>query len=307
MAESSAIEWTDATWNPVTGCTKVSPGCKFCYAERLTERFGRQRFADVILHPERLELPLRWRGSKRIFVNSMSDLFHNAVPATFIDQVFAVMARATDHTFQVLTKRADRLVHWHRGGPQVRSIPENVWVGVSVESASYLWRVDRLRQVDAVVRFVSAEPLLGPLGGLDLAGIAWVITGGESGGPPERALVESTGRGLRPKVEALGWVREIRDLCQQAGVAFFHKQWGGPTPKAGARRLDGREWSEYPSGVEFGDTGSEPGKGLTKACSRRRFADAPAPRLKPGVDMTSVVKLRASPIAITAQARHPQH
>lgn len=246
MAESSAIEWTDATWNPVTGCTKVSPGCKFCYAERLTERFGRQRFTDVILHPERLELPLRWRGSKRIFVNSMSDLFHDAVPASFIDQVFVMMARATDHTFQLLTKRVDRLVHWHRGGPAMRSIPENVWVGVSVESAAYLWRVDRLRQVDAAVRFVSAEPLLGPLHGLDLTGIAWVITGGESGGPPERSLVESIAPGWRPKEEALGWVREIRNLCGEAGVAFFHKQWGGPTPKAGGRRLDNREWSEYP-------------------------------------------------------------
>jgi protein gp37 len=246
VADRSAIEWTDATWNPVTGCTKVSPGCKFCYAERLTERFGRQRFTDVLLHPDRLELPLRWRTPRRVFVNSMSDLFHDAVPTTFIDQVFKVMGRTTQHTFQVLTKRADRLVEWHRGGASVRAIPSNVWVGVSVESAGYLWRIDRLREIDAAVRFVSAEPLLGPLSGLDLTGISWVITGGESGGPPARALVEASPRGLRPKDEALRWVREVRDLCLRRGVPFFHKQWGGPTPKSGGRRLDGREWSQYP-------------------------------------------------------------
>ncbi|MGH7310668.1 MAG: DUF5131 family protein [Candidatus Rokuibacteriota bacterium] len=249
MGDRSAIEWTDATWNPVTGCTKVSPGCKFCYAERVTERFGRQRFTDVILHPDRLELPLRWHAPRRVFVNSMSDLFHDAVPAALIDQVFEVIARANQHTFQVLTKRPDRLVEWHRGGARVKPIPRNAWIGVSVESRAYLWRVDRLRRVDGLVRFISAEPLLGSLTGLDLTGINWVITGGESGGSQPRALVEASPRGLRPKEEALRWVREIRDRCLQSGVAFFHKQWGGPTPKSGGRRLDGREWSQYPDTV----------------------------------------------------------
>ncbi len=247
MALDSAIEWTDATWNPVTGCTKVSPGCKFCYAERLTERFGQQPFAEIRLQRERLILPLRWRGGRRIFVNSMSDLFHEQVPDAFISEVFDVMSGAPRHVFQVLTKRPDRLLEWYQSGAWPRPIPPHVWLGVSVESAAYLWRVDRLRDVDVATRFISAEPLLGPLTGLDLKGIAWVITGGESGGPPERALVESTERGVRPKTAAIRWVRELRDQCRAAGVAFFHKQWGGRTPKAGGRILDGREWSEYPA------------------------------------------------------------
>jgi protein gp37 len=251
MALDSAIEWTDATWNPVTGCTKISSGCKFCYAERLTERFGRQRFTEIRLHPDRLTLPLRWRGARRIFVNSMSDLFHEEVPTGFINQVFDVMARAPQHVFQVLTKRPERLLAWHRSGAWPHAIPAHVWLGVSVESAPYLWRVDRLRAVDVAIRFISAEPLLGPLSGLTLEGVSWVITGGESGGPPERALVESTERGVRPKVDALPWVREIRDLCRAYGVAFFHKQWGGRTPKAGGRMLDNREWSQYP-GLDIG-------------------------------------------------------
>jgi protein gp37 len=247
MGDNSAIEWTDATWNPVTGCTKVSPGCKFCYAERLTDRFGRQPFTEIRLHPERLTLPLRWRITRRIFVNSMSDLFHEKVPDVFINQVFDVMAQAPQHVFQVLTKRSQRLLAWQRSGIWPRLIPAHVWLGVSVESAAYLWRVDQLREVDVAVRFISAEPLLGSLRSLSLEGIAWVITGGESGGPAERALVEPTERGLRPKALALGWVREIRDLCQANGVAFFHKQWGGRTQKSGGRMLDGREWSEYPT------------------------------------------------------------
>lgn len=246
MGAQSTIEWTDATWNPVTGCTKISPGCKFCYAERLTDRFGRQRFTDVLLHPDRLALPLRWRTPKRIFVNSMSDLFHEQVPDTFITQVFDVMMRASQHTFQVLTKRPDRLCEWRKSGMWPKSIPAHVWVGVSVESTEYLWRIDRLREVEAPVRFVSAEPLLGPLTNLDLSGIQWVITGGESGGGSSRSLVEKTKLGLRPKPEALRWIRHIRDLCARQGVAFFHKQWGGYTPKAGGRMLDGAEWSQYP-------------------------------------------------------------
>lgn len=246
MGAASAIEWTEATWNPVTGCTKVSPGCKFCYAERLTERFGRQKFTEIVLHPSRLELPLRWRTPRRIFVNSMSDLFHERIPDAFIDQIFNVMMRANHHIFQVLTKRPDRLLMWHRGGQAVKRIPPHVWIGVSVESMRYTWRIDRLRQVDAEVRFVSAEPLLGPLSNLDLTAVSWVITGGESGGPPDRSLVTPTPRGWRPKPDAVHWVREIRDQCLKAGVAFFHKQWGGPTPKSGGRRLDGRIWSQYP-------------------------------------------------------------
>ena len=244
MSTNSSIEWTDATWNPITGCSKVSPGCKFCYAERLTERFGHHKFSTIVLHPERLELPLSWRAPRRIFVNSMSDLFHDRVPDQFIAQVFEVMARASHHTFQVLTKRSDRLLTWHRAGGR---IPPHVWLGVSVESAAYSWRVDRLRVVDAEIRFISAEPLLGSLAALHLTGIAWVITGEESGGSPERALVRSADGTLVPKADALRWVREIRDACRASDVAFFHKQWGGRTPKAGGRMLDGRTWSQYPA------------------------------------------------------------
>jgi protein gp37 len=197
MGEQSTIEWTDSTWNPVTGCTKVSPGGKFCYAERVTERWGRGKFTEIKLHPHRLELPLRWRSPRRIFVNSMSDLFHEKVPFAFIEQVFGVMVRADQHTFQVLTKRADRLLDWHRthGG---KTIAPHVWVGVSVESPAHLWRIDQLREVNALVRFVSAEPLLGALTGIALEGISWLITGGESGGPAERALVTRTPKGWEP-------------------------------------------------------------------------------------------------------------
>jgi protein gp37 len=246
MGENSAIEWTDATWNPVTGCTKISPGCKFCYAERLMERFGRQAFTDVVLHPDRLALPLRWRAPRRVFVNSMSDLFHERVPTRFINDVFDVMERASQHVFQVLTKRPGRILEWRQAGAWPRPIPKHIWIGVSVESAAFLWRVDRLRAVDAPVRFVSAEPLLGPLTGLTLDGVDWVITGGESGGSAERALVEMQRGRPVPRPDRAAWVREIRDLCATRGVAFFHKQWGGRTPKAGGRLLDGREWNEYP-------------------------------------------------------------
>jgi protein gp37 len=247
MATDSAIEWTDATWNPVTGCSKISPGCKFCYAERLTERFGRGNFTDVTLRPDRLGLPMRWRAPRMIFVNSMSDLFHERVPFDFIDEVFAVMARSSHHVFQVLTKRPDRLVAWHRSQGSGASLPPHVWVGVSVESAPYVWRIDRLRQVDVAVRFISAEPLLGPLPALDLTGIAWLISGGESGGTASRALVERSGDGRwAPRASAVEWVRDLRDQCCAAGVAFFHKQWGGPRPTSGGRNIDGREWSEYP-------------------------------------------------------------
>jgi len=253
---SSAIEWTDATWNPVTGCNKISPGCSFCYAERLALRLqlmGNPRYArgfDVTIHADQLYLPLRWKAPRRVFVNSMSDLFHDRVPLHFIDQIFDVMACAQQHTFQVLTKRPRRLVYWHSGRESVRKIPENVWLGVSVESSAYIRRVDQLRQVAAAVRFISAEPLLGSLAGVDLAGISWLITGGESGGPPARALVECTPAGWQPKEQALRWVRELRDLCHARGIAFFHKQWGGRTPKSNGCLLDGRVWNQYPSTPE---------------------------------------------------------
>lgn len=252
MGADSAIEWTDATWNPVTGCDKISPGCKFCYAERLASRLhamGNPRYAnrfDVTIHHDQLDLPLRWRRPRRVFVNSMSDLYHEDVPFQFIDKVFDVMRRAPQHSFQVLTKRAERLVVWHRARDQVARIPSNVWMGVSVESPHYVWRIDRLREVDAQIRFISAEPLLGPLSKIDLSGIAWVITGGESGGSRARSLVERSNGVWQPKPQALEWVRTIRDQCVAAGVAFFHKQWGGPTPKAAGRDLDGAVYSGYP-------------------------------------------------------------
>ena len=235
MADHTGIEWTDATWNPVTGCTKVSPGCKHCYAERLAMRLmamGNRRYGNgfaVTLQPDQIDLPLRWRRSRRIFVNSMSDLFHEAVPDEYIQSVFAVMARASWHIFQVLTKRSARLAAMAPRLPW----PPNVWQGVSVESARYVSRIHHLRQVPAVVRFLSVEPLLGPIPELPLDGVHWVIAGGESG--PGR------------RVMSADWVRLIRDQCTAAGVPFFFKQWGGRTPKAKGRLLDGRIWDETPA------------------------------------------------------------
>jgi protein gp37 len=234
MGDQSAIEWTDATWNPVTGCTKISPGCKHCYAERLAARLqamGNVRYRDgfkLTLHPDQLTLPLRWKDPRRIFVNSMSDLFHENVPEEFIRRAFEVMAQARHHVFQVLTKRSKRLAELAPRLPW----PTNVWQGVSVENARYTSRVADLVKVPAAVRFLSVEPLLGPITDLPLDGIAWVIVGGESG-PGHRPI--------RPE-----WVRSIRDQCAQAGAAFFFKQWGGRTPKSGGRVLDGHEWSEMP-------------------------------------------------------------
>jgi protein gp37 len=234
MAEHSAIEWTDSTWNPVRGCTKVSPGCKYCYALTFAERWRgipghpyEQGF-DLRLVPEKLEEPLKWSSPRRIFVNSMSDLFHEEVPEHFIRRVFEVMREAHWHTFQILTKRAERLAEL---APRL-AWPDNVWQGVSVESQRYLPRITHLRRVPAAVRFLSLEPLLGPLPRLPLAGISWVIVGGESG--------------VKHRPIEARWVGEIRDQCVRAGVAFFFKQWGGRTPKAGGRRLDGREWNQMP-------------------------------------------------------------
>jgi len=237
MADNSKIEWTEATWNPVTGCHKVSPGCAHCYAETFAERWRgvpghpyEQGF-DLKLWPTRLEVPLRWRRARTIFVNSMSDLFHEDVPDRFIADVFDVMRRASWHTFQILTKRHERLAEL---GPQI-DWPSNVWMGVSIENRRFVHRADALRVLPAAVRFISAEPLLGRLEGLDLSGIDWLIAGGESG-PKHRPM--------RPE-----WPIELRDRCLDEEVAFFFKQWGGRTSKAGGRELDGRIWSELPTAV----------------------------------------------------------
>jgi protein gp37 len=236
MADKTTIEWTEATWNPVTGCSKVSPGCAHCYAERLSMRFGWSRKPwlpehageNVVLHEDRLEQPLRWRRPRMIFVNSMSDLFHELVPVPFIESVFDMMATAEQHVFQVLTKRHERLAELAPLLPW----PPNVWMGVSIENARWAVRADYLRRVPAAVRFISAEPLLGRLEGLELNGIDWLIAGGESG--PRHRPVRAE------------WLRDLRDLCEEEGVAFFFKQWGGPRSKSGGRLLDEREWSEMP-------------------------------------------------------------
>ena len=236
MSDKSTIEWTDATWNPVTGCTKISAGCANCYAERFAERWrGIQGHAyeqgfDLKLWPERLKIPHGWRKPRKIFVNSMSDLFHDDVPREYIKDVFQTMALCPRHTFQVLTKRAARLwilrdeLDW----------PDNVWAGVSVENAAARKRILFLRDVPAAVKFLSCEPLLGPLPNMYLEGIDWVIVGGESG-PKARPI----------KIE---WVRDIMDQCRAAGIPFFFKQWGGTRPKSNGRLLDGREYSEFPTG-----------------------------------------------------------
>ena len=252
MGATSGIEWTDATWNPVTGCSKISPGCKFCYAERLAHRLqlmGNPRYTNgfaVTLHADQLELPLRWRVPRRIFVNSMSDLFHEAVPFEFVDRVFDIIECAPHHVFQILTKRPQRLAEWQRIRTRSRAIPANAWLGVSIESGRYIARADVLRPVDVGIRFISAEPLLGSLAGLDLSGISWLIAGGESGGSSGRALVQHDTRGWSVKPSAFTWIAELRDMCRSAGVAFFFKQWGGRTPKSAGRELDGQTWSEYP-------------------------------------------------------------
>lgn len=234
MGDKSAIEWTDATWNPVTGCSKVSPGCKNCYAERLAVRLqamGNPRYANgfqLTLHEDQLTLPLRWKQPRKIFVNSMSDLFHEDVPDDFIMKAFRIMGEAHWHRFQILTKRAKRLGELAERLPW----PGNIWQGVSIESIEYTWRIEHLLKVPATVRFLSIEPLLGPIPRLPLQGIAWVIVGGESG--PNYRPVEAN------------WVRGIRDQCINAKVPFFFKQWGGIRSKTGGRRLDRRFWNEMP-------------------------------------------------------------
>ena len=231
----SRIEWTNVTWNPLTGCTKISPGCKLCYAERLSKRLnamGVRKYANefgISLHEDTFEVPLHWKRPRLVFVNSMSDLFHEHVPEQFVQEVFAVMKKANWHQFQVLTKRSQRLlkldtrIEW----------PKNVWMGVSVEAQDYTVRIDHLRATRACVKFLSLEPLLGPLPRLNLSGIGWVIVGGESG------------PGARPMLE--DWVLDIRDQCLQAEVPFFFKQWGGVNRKRTGRELQGRIWDQVPN------------------------------------------------------------
>lgn len=234
MAQNSNIEWTEATWNPVTGCTKISQGCKHCYAATMANRLhamGNPRYANnfnVTLHPDLLELPLTWKKPRMIFVNSMSDLFHKDVPLDFVLKVFRTMEKAYWHTFQILTKRSDRLLELSTELPW----PDNVWQGVSVENEQVTFRIDHLRQVPARTRFLSLEPLIGPLDNLRLEGIHWVIVGGESG------------YGARPMEEE--WVLSIRNQCVANDVPFFFKQWGGVQKHRTGRILEGRTWEEFP-------------------------------------------------------------
>lgn len=238
MAQASEIEWTDATWNPVTGCTKVGPGCDNCYAERFAERwrglpghpYG-QGF-DLRLWPDRLGQPARWRKPRMIFVNSMSDLFHKDVPRAFIDQVFDAMEAAPWHVYQVLTKRSSLMRAFVRRRYGERAVPAHIWLGVSVEDGAHKGRIEHLRGIDSPARFISFEPLLGPVGLVDLSGIAWAIVGGESG--PRARPMEGA------------WATELRLACERHGTAFFFKQWGGARPKSGGRLLDGEEWNGFP-------------------------------------------------------------
>jgi protein gp37 len=235
MATKSSIEWTESTWNPVTGCTKISPGCKHCYAERMAKRLramGTRSYANgfkLTLQPHVLDIPLRWKKPQMIFVNSMSDLFHSAVPVEYILQVFDIMKKAYWHTYQILTKRPERVLEldaaldWQ---PQI-------WMGVSVESEDYIDRINLLRRTSAMTKFLSLEPLLGPLDALDLTGIDWAIVGGESG------------PGARPMQEK--WITDIREQCTRAGTHFFFKQWGGFNKKKTGRELQGRTWDDMPA------------------------------------------------------------
>lgn len=234
MALKSTIEWTESTWNPITGCNKISPGCKFCYAERMAKRLkamGSENYKNgfkLTLQEHALALPLTWKKPQTIFVNSMSDLFHKDVPVSFVKKTFEVMNKADWHRFQVLTKRSDTLL---KLSPEL-SWTENIWMGVSVENQDYTFRVDDLRQTNAHIKFLSIEPLIGRINDLDLTNIDWVIVGGESG------------PGARPIEEE--WVVRIKDICKEAKVPFFFKQWGGVNKKKNGRTLKGKIWSEMP-------------------------------------------------------------
>ena len=238
MSINSSIEWTGSTWNPLTGCTKISPGCKNCYAERMALRLqamGQRNYVngfELTLQEAALELPLRWKKPQTIFVNSMSDMFHAEVPVEFIIKVFDVMRRASWHRFQVLTKRSERLLRLSDQLPWA----ENIWMGVSVENDAYTKRIDHLRETKSRIKFLSLEPLLGPLYGLQLNGIDWVIAGGESG---------PGARPMKPE-----WVTSLRDQCVEASVPFFFKQWGGVWKKKYGRLLEGRTWDQMPTGRE---------------------------------------------------------
>ena len=238
MADSK-IEWTDSTWNPITGCTKISPGCKNCYAERMAKRLqamGQANYENgfkLTLQPHMLNRPLEWKKPSLIFVNSMSDLFHKDVPLDYIQKIFSVMREAHWHQFQILTKRSERLAKLS----SKLSWPENVWMGVSVENQDYSFRIDHLRETEAKVKFLSLEPLIGPITGMNLKNIDWVIVGGESG-PRSRPIKER-------------WVIDIRDQCKKAKVPFFFKQWGGVNKKKTGRILEGKTWDELPRDIDF--------------------------------------------------------
>lgn len=238
MAAKTSIEWTESTWNPVTGCTRVSAGCDHCYAERFSERFRGVRGHpfevgfDLTLRPERLEQPKAWRRPRRIFVNSMSDLFHKDIPCDYIDRVFDTMESAHWHTYQVLTKRSSLMRSFINARYRRHPAPSNIWLGVSVEDSSALVRIEHLRQSNATLRFVSFEPLLGPVCSANLDQIDWVIAGGESG--PRARPVEAN------------WIRGLRDKCIAGDHAFFFKQWGGRLPKSNGNTLDGRQWMQFP-------------------------------------------------------------
>ena len=238
MAQKSEIEWTDATWNPVTGCTKIGPGCDNCYAERFAERWRgieghpyEQGF-DLRLWPSRLGQPAQWKKPRMIFVNSMSDLFHKKIPTAHIDAVFDAMETAHWHVYQLLTKRSSIMRNYVKRRYCGRSVPSHIWLGVSVEDSAHKRRIEHLRQINSDARFISFEPLLGPIGEVNLTDIAWAIVGGESG-PRARPM-------------APAWATELRLVCSRYGVAFFFKQWGGPRPKSGGRLLDGGEWNGFP-------------------------------------------------------------
>jgi len=237
MAQISKIEWTESTWNPVTGCTKISTGCKNCYAERMALRLKAASSPNytngfrVTVHPHVLQIPLRWKQPRTIFVNSMSDIFHRDVPFDFILNMFDVMHKASHHRYQILTKRSKRMVELNSKLPW----QPNIWMGVTVETAKYLFRIEHLRQTNTAVKFISFEPLLGPISNIDLSGIDWVIVGGESG-PGARAM--------KPE-----WAADIRDQCITADVPFFFKQWGGTNKKKNGRKLDDKIWSQMPLGI----------------------------------------------------------
>ena len=238
MSQKSAIEWTTTTWNPVTGCTKVGPGCDNCYAERIAERWRgikghpyEQGF-DLKLWPSRLNRPRSWKKPRKIFVNSMSDLFHKQIDRNYIDKVFSVMEEVDRHIYQILTKRSSLMLHYVRSRYNGGEVPKHIWLGVSVEDAMRKKRIEHLRQINSEARFISFEPLLGSIGKVDLSDIAWVIVGGESG-PKARPMQES-------------WAIELRDQCKKSKTAFFFKQWGGARPKSGGRLLEEKEWNGFP-------------------------------------------------------------